>query len=539
MKRHGLSLFVAALLMTGALYLSVPLHATDYEGPPPTTPDYGAVWTGPIIASDPYRMEPLDNDLLYAANDNWYSVTMGRTDDNSGRPRMGIAISRFDRFGNCLIQDRMTYWYGIGEFYLYWYQDQQDELWLTGVSLHHRFHVMHVNENGDADVDGLFSPLPDVFVEHQCGGNVFEDSLGYPHVLLQKWIGEPGNYENIVTLYKFSHDFTEVLDEIEYPEVFVDNDRGAVMTKGPGDTLHVAFAYHVGEDPWNTPLFYTKIGFHGEIYQSPVCYMDNTQSILMMSNREQLGLVVDNHNHVYVICQYIYSSSDRRSVLHIYRNDGTFFERDLEVLSGNETVGGHTITLDCMGNAHFFWIMFDDDLQSIGHAAVANGDTEWVIAPHHLDVVEEWNTGFRYSAACSPSEYRIGLLNSTTVPQDWDNLLMWLLGRPEEPDPSHSHQLLNTNEPLFEESHPPVIYPNPFNSSTTIRFYTRHSGPVFLSIYDILGREVTILTNSTYTPGWHAIPFHCRSGTLSSGTYFLHINIPGASPIITRLVYTK
>ncbi|MCH7722663.1 MAG: cellulase family glycosylhydrolase [Bacteroidetes bacterium] len=64
-------------------------------------------------------------------------------------------------------------------------------------------------------------------------------------------------------------------------------------------------------------------------------------------------------------------------------------------------------------------------------------------------------------------------------------------------------------------------YPNPFNPLTTIAFDLPQSGIVTLKVYDVLGREVAVLTSGNYPAGsfktrWEAIGF-------SSGVYFYKI----------------
>ena len=61
-------------------------------------------------------------------------------------------------------------------------------------------------------------------------------------------------------------------------------------------------------------------------------------------------------------------------------------------------------------------------------------------------------------------------------------------------------------------------YPNPFNPSTDILYTLKNSGKVRLSVYDILGREVAVLTNAIQNAGQHQVKF-LASG-LSSGIYF-------------------
>jgi hypothetical protein len=64
-------------------------------------------------------------------------------------------------------------------------------------------------------------------------------------------------------------------------------------------------------------------------------------------------------------------------------------------------------------------------------------------------------------------------------------------------------------------------YPNPFNPSTIIKFELPSASLVSLTVYDILGREVSVLVNEKKDAGTHEMKFD-GSG-LSSGMYFYRI----------------
>jgi photosystem II stability/assembly factor-like uncharacterized protein len=61
-------------------------------------------------------------------------------------------------------------------------------------------------------------------------------------------------------------------------------------------------------------------------------------------------------------------------------------------------------------------------------------------------------------------------------------------------------------------------YPNPFNPSTTIKFELPKSSMVRLSVFDILGREVSVLVNERRNAGVHEVKFDAAG--LASGVYF-------------------
>jgi hypothetical protein len=61
-------------------------------------------------------------------------------------------------------------------------------------------------------------------------------------------------------------------------------------------------------------------------------------------------------------------------------------------------------------------------------------------------------------------------------------------------------------------------YPNPFNPSTKILYTLQSMDKVRLSVFDVLGREVSVLVNDVQSAGQHEVTF--IGGNLSSGIYF-------------------
>jgi hypothetical protein len=65
-------------------------------------------------------------------------------------------------------------------------------------------------------------------------------------------------------------------------------------------------------------------------------------------------------------------------------------------------------------------------------------------------------------------------------------------------------------------------YPNPFNPSTAIKYELPNSSNVKLSVFDVLGREVTLLVNERKEAGVHEVKFDATN--LSSGVYFYRLH---------------
>lgn len=77
---------------------------------------------------------------------------------------------------------------------------------------------------------------------------------------------------------------------------------------------------------------------------------------------------------------------------------------------------------------------------------------------------------------------------------------------------------INSNGTIPGEYYLHQNYPNPFNPSTKIKIDITKSSFVKLAVYDILGREVTILINEQMQPGSYEV--ECDASGYFSGVYF-------------------
>jgi hypothetical protein len=67
------------------------------------------------------------------------------------------------------------------------------------------------------------------------------------------------------------------------------------------------------------------------------------------------------------------------------------------------------------------------------------------------------------------------------------------------------------------------VYPNPFNPTTSIPFHLKEASKVKISVYDILGRQIKVLTNQQYLSGSYSLSFDGNG--LASGIYFVQAEI--------------
>jgi hypothetical protein len=119
------------------------------------------------------------------------------------------------------------------------------------------------------------------------------------------------------------------------------------------------------------------------------------------------------------------------------------------------------------------------------------------------------------------------VISPHTNPRDmaWDGQYIWVLSW----ESATIYQVDVGYQPTYagDEAKIPCTfqllqnYPNPFNASTVIRFEIEKKSDVTLTIYDILGREVTTILNETKQPGFYDVRFD--GSELSSGAYFYRL----------------
>ncbi|MFU8860070.1 MAG: T9SS type A sorting domain-containing protein [Cyclonatronaceae bacterium] len=81
-------------------------------------------------------------------------------------------------------------------------------------------------------------------------------------------------------------------------------------------------------------------------------------------------------------------------------------------------------------------------------------------------------------------------------------------------------------------------YPNPFNPSTNIRFILPESADVSITVYDITGRRVAVLTDGArYSPGSHTVRFD--AGGLASGIYLYHLVLGDGRMLTGKMAFVK
>ena len=71
------------------------------------------------------------------------------------------------------------------------------------------------------------------------------------------------------------------------------------------------------------------------------------------------------------------------------------------------------------------------------------------------------------------------------------------------------------------------VYPNPVNDQLNVEFNLLENTHVLGEIFDVTGRKVTTLFNSSYNLGTHRLDYN--TSDLNSGVYFVKITLEGES----------
>ena len=123
------------------------------------------------------------------------------------------------------------------------------------------------------------------------------------------------------------------------------------------------------------------------------------------------------------------------------------------------------------------------------------------------------------------------------VAKPWDTLGTYYLNlnvnnTPTNKDPIDSLQVLFnqwlTGFKVVSTKIPSVIvlyqnYPNPFNAMTNVKFQMSNAGTAKITVYDILGKEVTTIVNEKLEPGTYQVRWNASE--FPSGVYYLRMEV--------------
>jgi len=86
---------------------------------------------------------------------------------------------------------------------------------------------------------------------------------------------------------------------------------------------------------------------------------------------------------------------------------------------------------------------------------------------------------------------------------------------------------LSINENLIPRNFSLHSFPNPFNPVVRVSFAIPEMGLVSVDVFDIRGRELTVLSNQNYQPGYYSTNWNASA--YSSGVYFISLKTNGTT----------
>lgn len=118
--------------------------------------------------------------------------------------------------------------------------------------------------------------------------------------------------------------------------------------------------------------------------------------------------------------------------------------------------------------------------------------------------------------------------DAVLISNSWEqrSALTWLREYVETTDFSTSFEPESSQPSSFELSQ---NYPNPFNPTTNIEFKVSSSAHVSLTVFDITGKQISVILNETKAPGTYYANFNATG--LSSGVYFYKLSMNGEHQI--------
>ena len=128
--------------------------------------------------------------------------------------------------------------------------------------------------------------------------------------------------------------------------------------------------------------------------------------------------------------------------------------------------------------------------------------------------------------------------------EPYESAVYTISNREEMVDIPELPALLSIDEPEvvgIEEFSLYQNFPNPFNPTTTIRYFLTNPGEVELNIYDIKGRLIKALVSSPQMSGYHDVSWNGYSTSglaVETGMYLAQIKV-GTSSDVIKMIYLK
>jgi len=250
----------------------------------------------------------------------------------------------------------------------------------------------------------------------------------------------------------------------------------------------------------------------------PEAFFDAFHTIIWVGNRYNGdGAYWDNNRDNIMACL-----NSGGNIILTGRYGDEFFWDDLCTYAGVDPAG----FLNYVTPAYLDAVQFDLVDLHVAYSSLSLTSLVTVVGYSAIKLFEDpyypdYAAGFTSDSPGSSGQFvyiagRTYRFNLNDLEQDFETILDDYLGIPL-PRPTGTDPEIPTTYKLFEN------YPNPFNPDTKIKFGLPVQADVRLAVYDILGREVTVLIDDHLDAGYHEIVWDgkTRQGNdIASGVYF-------------------
>jgi uncharacterized lipoprotein YddW (UPF0748 family) len=167
-----------------------------------------------------------------------------------------------------------------------------------------------------------------------------------------------------------------------------------------------------------------------------------------------------------------------------------------------------------------------------------NDSTEYLIDQSNLNKKGWQKTGTVYLSEGNQQVLKIDNTYLESGKYLVADAVMLMINRKLSPDVIISDAAEEKTEQPLREFYLNQNYPNPFNPITRISFRLNEVSEVLLTVYDVLGNEITRLVDEGRPAGEHFVDFNASLHNLSSGVYFCRL-VTGRRIEIIKMLLMK
>jgi hypothetical protein len=293
-----------------------------------------------------------------------------------------------------------------------------------------------------------------------------------------------------------------------------------------GNELHAAYCRRI--QPPSDPYYY-------EVHYRKSLDQGVTWSDTVMTEHSIRPALANNSHRVYMVweAEFFTDISFTYEVNGPLSHGPTSFDL---LLPENQD----TLTTTAAQNVAFSWeLSTDPDSGDIvtysAHIQVSQAGSETVFLTFNDLTQPGLNLNLLSASGFNPPTHQLNVMWWATAHSNGDTVTSsaahHMVIRVTQPNDA------NGNNPNLRSFSLAKAYPNPFNAQTVIHFELKTEQQVRLQVFDILGKQMAILTDRKWTAGSHAISIDASAWP--SGIYFLNSEMGLGNNTILKLVLLK